>query len=355
MPFYRTRRFYPDMNEKKNTVVIAAHADGHILPETWDLAAFAQQLAGGRTEAIEIYVVGENIGPMAEEIAEQTGLDVRAVSCAGLRYFSSEVYCRVMGQMLSNKGVLYIIAAHNSQGQEYAPALAVMLNAGCISGVNGLRFDDGAVLFQRDVHGGKARANMISHAETTVLTVQPGVFRPDAARRAAPGRVSRQEAEYTPGRTRVSGIQKARADAAGIAEAKVVVAAGRGIGEEENMPLMESLAEMFPRSAVAGTRIVCDRGWLPYSRQVGVTGATVAPALYIACGISGASQHVMGMRGAKFVVAINTDPQAAMFNESDVCIVEDVTTFVPLLLDVFRQQQNDNPVPTAPDNEESGG
>ena len=90
---------------------------------------------------------------------------------------------------------------------------------------------------------------------------------------------------------------------------------------------------------VAGTRIVCDRGWLDYDRQVGVTGVTVTPALYIACGISGASQHVMGMRGSGFVVAINTDPQAAICAEADVCIVEDLKTFLPMLLDVYEKQK----------------
>ncbi len=343
------------MKNKGNIAVVAAHAHGRILAETWDLAAFAQQLAARRTQAVEVFVFGESIDRMAEEIAGKTGLAVRGVSCAGLNTFSSEIYCRLMAQRFSGKGFSYVCAPHNSQGQDYAPVLSVLLSAGCISGVNGLRFDAGEILFQKDVFGGKIKANMVSNAESTVLTVQPGVFRLDAAGRIAPGRVTRETAEYPPGRIRVLGVQKARSDAAGIAEARVVVAAGRGIGDPENMPLMDSLAEIFPKSAVAGTRIICDRGWLPYSRQVGVTGTTVAPALYIACGISGAPQHVMGMRGAKFVVAINTDPQAAMCNEADVCIVEDVTTFVPLLLEMFRQRQNENAVPPAPDNEKSGG
>ena len=118
----------------------------------------------------------------------------------------------------------------------------------------------------------------------------------------------------------------------------VFLAAGNGIGEEENLLLIQRLAERLPKAMVAGTRIVCDRGWLGYDRQVGVTGATVAPALYIACGISGASQHVMGMRGSGFVIAINTDAQAPICAEADVCIVEDLKEFIPLLLEIYEKQ-----------------
>lgn len=343
------------MTEKCNIAVIAAHAEGRILPETKDLAAFAKRLQNGRPGALEVLVLGEDVERLAEEIALQTGLDVRAVFCPGLAAYSFDAYLALISKTLAGKGFSYICAPQNSQGQEYAPALAAFLKAGCISGVNGLFFEGGEVFFQKDVFGGKLKANMVSCAETTVLTVQPGIFRPEGGSPVSPGRITREEYESVSGKTHPSGVQKAPADAAGIAEAKVIVAAGRGIGEAENMPLVHRLAAIFPKAAVAGTRIVCDRGWLPYSRQVGVTGATVAPALYIACGISGASQHVAGMRGAKFVVSINKDPHAAMFNESDLCVVEDIETFIPLLLETFRQQQNVNVVPSAPGNEKSGG
>ncbi len=343
------------MPEKRTIAVIAAHAEGRVLPETYDAAAFAEKLGNGAIEAVEIIVAGEGIDAVAEEIARQTGMDVRAVSCPGISAFSSEAWCALIAPMVSEKGFEFICAPHNSQGLDYAPALAAMLGAGCITGINGLFYEKETVYFQKDVYGGKVRANMASCAKTAVLTVQPGVFRLDAGGRRQPGRVTRVAVEGISGQVNVLGVRKAPADTSGLAEAKVVIAAGRGIGEAENMPLMDRLAALFPRSAVAGTRIVCDRGWLPYSRQVGVTGIAVAPALYFACGVSGASQHVMGMRGAGFVVAVNTDPQAAMFNESDVCIVEDINTFIPLLLGVFQQGQNENPVPAAPDNEESGG
>jgi electron transfer flavoprotein alpha subunit len=113
----------------------------------------------------------------------------------------------------------------------------------------------------------------------------------------------------------------------------VVVAAGKGIGREENLALIRRLAAIFPKGAVGASRLVCDAGWLPYPHQVGVTGKTVAPKLYLACGISGTIQHVTGMRGSRCIVAINTDPRAAIFQVAHYGIVEDLTTFIPLLLD----------------------
>jgi electron transfer flavoprotein alpha subunit len=122
-------------------------------------------------------------------------------------------------------------------------------------------------------------------------------------------------------------------------DAEVIVAAGMGIGQREHLKWIDRLASLFPKASVGGTRLVCDRNWLGYDHQIGVTGATVAPALYIACGISGAAQHRMGMRGAGFVVAINSDPHAPIFAEADVCIVEDLVAFIPQVIKACRSDE----------------
>jgi electron transfer flavoprotein alpha subunit len=116
--------------------------------------------------------------------------------------------------------------------------------------------------------------------------------------------------------------------------ADVIVSAGRGIGNEENLALIRQLAGLFSKSAIGCSRTVCDRGWLGYQHQIGLTGKTVSPKLYIACGISGAIQHVTGMSGSKYVVAVNKDPGAAIFQVADVGIVEDLTIFIPLVIDL---------------------
>ncbi|MFO7599853.1 MAG: electron transfer flavoprotein subunit alpha/FixB family protein, partial [Candidatus Desulfacyla sp.] len=165
------------------------------------------------------------------------------------------------------------------------------------------------------------------------ISLQLGLFKFTPADGSPQGRVIHKDATCRSGRTRYRGTRQAEADTTDITTAPILVAVGNGIGDQENVSLAHRLARCLPKAAVAGTRIICDRGWLGYDRQVGVSGAIVTPSLYIACGISGASQHVMGMRGAGYVIAINTDPRAPIFNEADICIVEDITRFIPLIED----------------------
>jgi electron transfer flavoprotein alpha subunit len=171
-----------------------------------------------------------------------------------------------------------------------------------------------------------------------ILTVQPGIFKADKNSGSQSGRVTMLAASARNRQSRSLGIKEADMDSAGIGDASVIVAAGKGIGEKENLDLIHRLAAIFPKSAVAGSRIVCDLGWLGYPCQVGVTGTTVSPQLYIACGISGAVQHVMGMQGSEFVVAINKDPSAAIFQVADICIVEDLTAFIPAFIQAYNEE-----------------
>jgi electron transfer flavoprotein alpha subunit len=121
-----------------------------------------------------------------------------------------------------------------------------------------------------------------------------------------------------------------------LKDAEVIVSAGRGVGKKENIALIKELAALFPRSAVGASRQACDLGWLEYKHQVGTTGQTVAPKLYIACGISGAIQHVSGMKKAQNIIAINNDPHAAIFHVAHICIVEDLVSFIPLLIEELK-------------------
>jgi electron transfer flavoprotein alpha subunit len=243
--------------------------------------------------------------------------------------------------LIENKAA-YICVAHTSQGLDFAPALAVVLDADCITGVEDIVEKNGEICFTRPIYGGKIVAHLSPKAKTSILTIQPGIFKPMDSGLQAPGAIDIKSMIYEPHKSVSLGLKQAAADTSGIAEAKVIVAAGRGIREAENLEIIEQLAEVFPRSAVAGSRIVCDMGWLEYKCQVGVTGATVTPELYIACGISGAVQHVSGMRSSGFIVAINTDPAAAIFQVADICVVEDLTTFIPILIEMYEEVRNNN-------------
>jgi electron transfer flavoprotein alpha subunit len=319
-------------------VIVAEHADGQIRPVTYELVAFAKKLqrATGSTP-IRVILLADDPKGLAQELANNTGLDVTALQLTGMPYYNGEVYTHALTKHLASLHPSFICIAQTSQGSDYAPALAVKLDAACICGVGEITEHKGHICFARALYSGKIIARLKPMSETAILTVQPGIFKADANTGSASGSVTIFETPAKNRQSRSLGIKQADTDTAGIGDARVIVAAGNGIGEKENLELIHQLAALFAKSAVAGSRIVCDMGWLGYQRQVGVTGTTVSPPLYIACGISGAVQHVMGMQGSEFIVAINKDPSAAIFQMADICIVEDLTAFIPAFIQAYNE------------------
>ena len=330
------------MSPSADIVVVAAHGNGRVHPETYELITVARRLKAHQSGEIRIMVMGDKTGPLAETLSRSTGEAVAATDCPALSQYSGEACRRLLVQALKQRPAAYILALNNSQGLDFAPAAAAELGAACITGVTDLAKTDAGLCFQKHVYGGKLKASLKPRADICVMTIQPGAFKRDEQTPAEAGPVSHQSCSAVLEKTKPLGTRPAAGDTSAITEAKVIVAAGNGVGEEENMALIHQLAALFQKSAVAGTRTVCDQGWLDYSQQVGVTGATVSPELYIACGISGALQHVMGMQGAGWVIAINRDGRAAIFNEADICIVADLTRFIPLLLETWENKQTDS-------------
>jgi electron transfer flavoprotein alpha subunit len=323
----------------QSIVVIAEHAEGQVRPVTYELAAFARALQSEtQSSDIKIIVIGDAVNRMAEIIARKTGLCVLAICVPCLAGYNAEVYKNVLADVLTEWRPSHVCAAHSTQGLDFAPGLAVRLGAASITGVEAIVKLDERICFRRAVSGGKIMADVHADSPMVLLSVIPGSFSLEPAEAAAPGTVTHWTMESAPEQSFSRGIIRKSVDVSAIAEADVIVAAGRGIGDKDHLDLIYRLAALFSKSAVGGSRIVCDSGWLDYAQQIGVTGCTVAPRLYIACGISGAIQHVSGMRGSGFIVAINTDPKAAIFNLSDVCIVEDLATFIPILIEIHEKR-----------------
>ena len=319
-------------------VIIAEHVEGQIRPITYELAAFGHSLQNEMASSdIKIIVIGDAIDEMAEIMARKTGFGVFAIRVPGLAGYNAEVYKNVLADVLTEWRPSHVCAAHSTQGLDFAPGLAVRLGAACITGVEAIVKQDEKICFRRTVCGGKIMADVHADSLMVMLCVLPGSFAPGHTDTVAPGPVKQLTMENAPEQSFSCGIIRKSMDSSAVTEADVIVAAGRGIGDKDHLDLIYRLAALFPKSAVAGSRIVCDNGWLDYAQQIGVTGCTVAPNLYIACGISGAIQHVTGMRGSGFIVSINTDPKAAIFNMSDVCIVEDLTTFIPILIETHEK------------------
>ena len=323
-------------------VVVAEHFQGEIRPVTHELVRFAEALQKFRPAEIQLLVLGEKIEDLATHLAAASGKDVLGLSAPDLAEYNGEAYKSVLHDVLAEHPPAYICVAHSSLGSDFAPGLAMRLKAACITGVSSISFQEDEICFSRDIYGGKINAEMLSSAKTTVLTLQPGSYAatPKKDQTQTSGKVFLKSIVLASQPSTTLSTTAYQTSDLDLSTAKAIVSAGRGIGEEENLQLIRDLAFMIPQSVVCGSRPAIDLGWMSYDRQVGVTGATVSPDLYMACGISGATQHASGMKGSGFIVSINTDPLAAIFNLSDICIVEDLKTFIPLLLEKMAEQRN---------------
>lgn len=317
-------------------VIFVEHDRGEIRPSAYELMSLAIRIQEAEKAEIKAVILGNEIQKAAERFSAACAVPVTAVSHARLREYNAELYTRVLVEVLTEMKPSYILAPHSSQGADFAPGLALRLSAACVSGVEGICEKASGLRFHRSIFGGKIQAEIEPAAETTLLTLQPGSFKPHAAQEGAEPIVQPYAVSVPEPAFGTLALKTVPSEGIDLFLAKVLVAAGRGVGEEENLALVQQLADQFPQSAICGSRPIIDDGWMPYSRQVGITGATVSPSLYIACGISGATQHVSGMRSSGFVVSINSDPGAAIFNVSDICIVEDLTEFIPLLIEQMR-------------------
>jgi electron transfer flavoprotein alpha subunit len=338
---------------ERSLIVIAEHSEDRVKPITYELVSCALKLQQIQPLAIKVIILGAQVSKLAREIARNSGQEVIAIQAPDLIEYNGEIYRELLAKELVEFHPRYVCVAHTSQGLDFAPALAVPLNADCITGIEAIFKKDGLLYFARPIYGGKIVAHVRPNSETSILTIQPGIFKPIKIEASASGFIEASASGFIeasasgfvdiksrscrPRRSRSMGLRKAEADTSGISEAHIIVAAGQGIGKKDNLDMIYQLAALFRKSAVAGSRIVCDRGWLQYKCQVGVTGATVAPDLYIACGISGAMQHLTGMRASGFIVAINTDPAAAVFQVADIGIVEDLTTFIPTFIEQYEK------------------
>lgn len=322
---------------EQSIVILIEREDGRISSLSHELASLAFSLNELTSLDIKAVIPGENADDAAKQFAEDTGIDTIAVISPDLSSYNCDAYKAALEEILPKLRPAFVCISHTSRGADLAPGLAVRLKAACLTGVEKTGKKENAVTFSRMIAGDKLTAEMVSATETTVLTAVPGSFKADPGRTFTGGSFVTREISLPPLRIKNRGVTKTTSDTSSLSEAKVIVSAGRGIGKEENLDIVFRLAGIFPHSAVGGSRPVCDSGWLEYSRQVGVTGTSVSPDLYIACGISGASQHVNAIKEAGMIVAINSDPNAAIFNTADICIVEDVNSFIPDLIDEYEE------------------
>jgi electron transfer flavoprotein alpha subunit len=315
---------------EKKIYIINESDQGNDAQDTFELISFAMELSCGKLPAV--ILLGSRIEAQARELSEKTGCDTFGVTGDDLGLFNAQAYCHAIMDILPHNTPLWLCLPHTSMGYDLAPLLAVKLNAACITAVDGIR--SGTLV--RSIHSGRFIIDITAQTPSAVVTVIPGAFLPFEPGMTLPGSIRMVQASLPPLKSRTLGIEEPMHRDSTLKDAEVIVSAGRGVGKKENMALIKGLAALFPKSAVGASRQVCDLGWLEYRHQVGTTGQTVAPKLYIACGISGAIQHVSGMKKAQNIIAINIDPNAAIFRVAHICIVEDLTTFIPILIEEMK-------------------
>jgi electron transfer flavoprotein alpha subunit len=321
--------------KKKQIVVIAEHRLGALTPGTLETLSFVRELERLLNLETKIIIPGKSIEGLTLDIAGMTGMDVIGIEGENLELYNCEAYLEALGKPLEDLDPFSICIPHSAMGYDLAPRLAVRLKASCITAVEKIWKEGESVTFSRSQWNGKIILEMEPAAKRSILTILPGSWSAFDEKPEKRGVVTISRTAIETKHSRTTCIKEAKRTGFDLTKAEVIVSAGKGLGKEENLPLIYKLSEIFPKSAVGASRAACDAGWLDHGHQIGITGKTVSPKLYIACGISGSTQHVAGMKGSQMVVAINTDPAASIFTIADYCIVEDLATFIPCLIESY--------------------
>ncbi|MBI2873909.1 MAG: electron transfer flavoprotein subunit alpha/FixB family protein [Firmicutes bacterium] len=311
---------------------VAEHRDGRLKKVSLELIGTALRLAGpdGKAEAI---LAGSGVEGLAGGLSVPGVSRVYVVDGEGLAHYDAEAYAGVLASLIEKEQPWAVLFAATIQGKDLSARLAARLKTGAAADCTVLEAgEDGRLKAVRPVYAGKARATVAWRGEGPYLaSLRPNVFAPPAeavggspeiVKVAGPGKDAL--------RTSLRELIKAAAGAVEVAEADIIVAGGRGMKGPEHFALLEVLARTLG-AAVGASRAAVDSGWRPHSDQVGQTGKTVTPTLYIACGISGAIQHLAGMSSARCIVAINKDPDAPIFKVADYGVVGDLFEVIPIL------------------------
>ena len=319
-------------------LVVAEQRGGKLNRASWEAIAAAQQLAAGGP--VSVAIPGTNLQAVATELAAAQVTEVVTVDHALLEPYTPDGYTAALQAAIAELTPSFVLLPHTYQTRDFAPKLAARMNRSILTDVTGLKTTGGENAFVRPMFQGKLTADVVPQGDAPhFVTVQIGAFRADAvARGAAPAPVRALTVAVAAADIRERPeppFQEAK-QAVDLSQAERIVSVGRGIKEQANIPIAQKLAEALG-AEIAASRPICDAGWLPMERQVGSSGQTVAPKLYLALGISGAIQHLVGMKGASTIVAINKDPDAPIFEVADYGIVGDLFEIVPALTSALEE------------------
>ena len=317
-------------------LVVAEHRGGALNRATWEALAAAGQMGG----PAKVVLPGADVQALAQELSSADVAEDIALQHPALAEYTPEAYVAALAGLVAAELPSHVLFPHTYRTRDFAPRLAARLDRPLATDCVAVKAAGDDWTFTRPMFQGKVHADVVLEGPPPhFVTFQIGAFRADAAARAAaPASVRAVQAALDESAIRQhpeAPFREAR-QAVDLAQAERIVAVGRGIKDQEHLSLAESLAQAL-EAEIAASRPICDAGWLPMERQVGSSGQTVAPKLYVALGISGAIQHVVGMKGARTIVAVNKDPEAPIFELADYGIQGDLFEIVPAIIEALQQ------------------
>jgi electron transfer flavoprotein alpha subunit len=321
-------------------LVVVEQREGKLNRVSWETIAAGQAIAADTGWTLEAAIVGSNVAAIAGEVAAKKVMKVHAVESAKLEPYTPDSFALALKQFLEKHPAKLVLMPHTYQVRDFVPKLATALGSTAISDVVGYKYEGGKMLFTRQMFQGKFVADVsFTGTGPCFVTFQNGAFRGDKAEAGASAApVETVSVDVADGvvRNKPQEVFKEAKQAVDLTQAEIIVSVGRGIKEQKNIDLAKQLAEALG-GELAASRPICDNGWLPMDRQIGSSGQTVAPKLYLALGISGAIQHIVGMKGAKSIIAINKDSEAPIFEIADYAVVGNLFDIVPPLIEEVKK------------------
>lgn len=324
------------MSAASDVWVIAEHAGGRPRKITYELLGLAKTLAGPMT--VHAVVAGREAAGMANDLAAHGAQVVHVAASPLLEPYTTDAHAQVIGTLLAEAAPGLVLVGSTAAGRDLAPRLAARLDAGIVTDCASVEVEDGRVVATRPAMTRKAIVRVAFGDGIRIAAVLPNIYPPSPAEQGRSAEVVTVPVTLDPAsiRTRVVEVSAIKRETVPLTEADIIVSGGRGLRGPENFALLDKLAAALG-AAVGSSRPPVDSGWVPHDYEIGQTGKTVNPQLYIACGISGAPQHLAGMSGARCIVAINKDPQAPIFGIATYGVVGDLFEILPLLTEEVRR------------------
>jgi len=338
---------------KYRIIAVLDTIEDKLISQSLELIAFIEKFNSGDISHTLFVVPGMNVIELCESISKSYGIDTTAIENEKLYYPNPELLAHILPGIIDITRTQMLIFTHTMRNCQCVAKISSTLKVSSVIAVESFKVDSDGCVFLRSIFNGKLKQYVRPKTPGTIITIQPGAYTLPENKDKVKSSGSVIYTGLSEDSKRVKGERGQGSELASykplfifsetdsglkLEDADVIISAGRGIDREENLNLIRETAEIFANPAIGGSRPVCDQRWLPFNQQVGITGKTVSPKLYVACGISGSQQHIAGMKNSQCIVAINKDPNAAIFSISDYIIVEDLMSFLPVLVKKYRDR-----------------